>query len=218
MTVRVFVVDDHPLFRVGVRAALEAFDLDLAGEAATGDEAVRLLRQLDPAVDVVLMDAHLPDGSGVTATRMITSEVTFPEGAPRVLMMSTSDRNESVVAALQAGAHGYVAKNTSLEELIRAILTVADGGAVFGPAIAGRLGSYFTAVHQTPGQVAFPELTNRELQILRLLARGYENRRIARELVIADKTVRNYVSALFTKLRVSTRGEAMVRARDAGLG
>ncbi|GGO87584.1 response regulator [Wenjunlia tyrosinilytica] len=219
MSVRVFLVDDHPLFRAGVRLAMEdADDLEVVGEASTGEEAVPALRSPDMAADVVLMDLLLPGRSGIETTRALITEAPPGTTAPRVLIVSMSDEDDAVVAAIRAGAHGYLVKGTPREELLRAVRTVAEGGAVFSSAVAARLSGYFSAVHDLPGRAAFPQLTERERQILDLLARGYTNRRIARELVLSEKTVRNHVSHVFTKLQVTDRTEATVRARDAGLG
>jgi DNA-binding NarL/FixJ family response regulator len=154
--------------------------------------------------------------SGVEAIRSITAG--HVSHRPRVLVVSMYEEDDEVVAALRAGAHGYVAKEASREELLRAVRTVAEGGAVFSPAIAERLGTYFSAVHELPGRVAFPQLTNREREILDLLARGHNNRRIARQLVLSEKTVRNHISHIFAKLQVRNRADAVMRARDAGLG
>lgn len=224
MTVRVFVVDDHPLFRGGVRLALEdADEFEMVGEASSGDEALRVLRGLRPPPDVVLMDLRLAGGSGIEATRAIFSDPVLNSGEPgsrppRVLIISVSEDDDGVVAALRAGASGYVMKGIASQELFRAISTAAEGGAVFSPAVASRLGAYFSAVHELPSRTAFPELTDRELQVLDLLARGWNNRRIARDLVVSEKTVRNHISHIFGKLQVNHRAEAAVRARDAGLG
>jgi DNA-binding NarL/FixJ family response regulator len=219
MTVRVFIVDDHPLFRAGVRHVLGEIDtLDIVGEASSGEEAVRALRKLDPPANVVLMDLQLSDRSAIEATRTITSVGALGMTTPRVLVVSASGEDDAVVAALRAGAHGYLVKRASQDELLRAIETVADGGAVFSPMVACRLSTYFSAVHGLPSRAAFPELTEREREILDLLARGHDNRRIARELVLSEKTVRNHISHVFTKLQVTKRTDAAVRARDAGLG
>ncbi|CAL9337733.1 Transcriptional regulatory protein DegU [Streptomyces sp. enrichment culture] len=217
MTVGVLIVDDHPLFLQGLRVALDSEgDLAVVGEAGSGEEAVEAVTRLGPAVQVVLMDLRLPRMPGVEAIRAITSETAGHR--PRVLVVSRYEDDDEVVAALRAGAHGYVAKEASRDELLRAVRTVAEGGAVFSASIAERLGTYFSAIHDFPGRLAFPQLTNREREILDLLARGHTNRRIARHLVLSDKTVRNHVSHIFAKLQVTNRDDAMTRARDAGLG
>ncbi|MGI5166679.1 response regulator [Spirillospora sp. CA-253888] len=214
--IRVFLVDEHELFRAGIRAALgESDTLDFAGEAATGAEAEDALSFLTPAADVVLLDLQVSDGRGVDALRRIASGIEPPPG---VLVVSAAEEDDLVVAALRAGARGYMLKSSSQQELRRAVHIVAGGGAVFSPEIAARLGVYFSAVHELPSRAAFPELTNRQREILDLIARGYDNRRIARELVLAEKTVRNHISQLFTKLQVADRTAAAVRAKDAGLG
>ncbi|GAB2755809.1 response regulator [Amycolatopsis magusensis] len=212
MTIRVVLVDDHPLYRYGARFAIEdAEDLVIVGEASTGEEALQVVREKQ--VDVVLMDIQLPDRSGLEVTRAITGDA-----GPRVIVVSVNEDDDSIVSALRAGAHGYLVKGVSRDELLWAIRTVAAGGAVFGPSIADRLSNYFSAVHELPSRAAFPTLTNRERQVLDLIARGCSNRRIARQLVVSEKTVRNHITRVFTKLQVSDREMAMVRARDAGMG
>ncbi|GLZ37024.1 response regulator transcription factor [Actinokineospora sp. NBRC 105648] len=218
-TTGILLVDDHPLFRSGTRAAIEGSpDLDIVGEAATAEEALALLAGERARVDVVLLDIQLPGASGIELARAITEDGVLGEPAPRVIIVSITEDDDSVVAALRAGALGYLLKGVSRDELLRAVRTVAAGGAVFSPSIAGRLRRYFSAVHELPGRVAFPELTERERQVLDLIARGHTNRRIARKLVLSEKTVRNHVTHVFTKLRVRDREAAAVRARDAGLG
>ncbi|MER7580192.1 response regulator transcription factor [Kitasatospora sp. NPDC097691] len=222
MTVRVFLVEDHPMFREGVRYALEGAEgIVLAGEASSAADALDQLRELDPGPDVVLMDLRLGSESGIDVTRAITAGAGAagrPARAPQVLVMSASEEDDAVVAAIRAGARGYLVKGASREELCRAISTVATGAAVFSPSVAMRFGSYFEAMQQDTGRAAFPDLTEREREVLDLLARGWSNHRIARELTLADKTVRNHVSRVLRKLEVERRGEAMVRARSAGLG
>ena len=209
---RVVLIDDHPLFLDGVRAALAgADDLEIVGEDADGSSGVALVAELAP--DVVLMDLNLPDLSGVEATTRILR--TAP--GTRVLMMTMSMDDDAVVAAMRAGARGYVVKGAGRTDLLQAIRTVAAGGAVFSPTVADRLERFFTGLGGG-GREAFPQLTARELEVLDLVARGLENRRIARELHLSDKTVRNHVSNLLSKLGVDQRSEAIERARAAGLG
>ena len=209
---RVVLVDDHPLFLDGVRAALAgADDLEIVGEAVDGTSAIALIDELAP--DLVLMDLNLPDVSGVEATTRILRSA--PE--TRVLMMTMSVDDDAVVAAMRAGARGYVVKGAGRADLLQAIRAVAAGGAVFSPTVADRLGHFFTGLG-AGGREAFPQLTAREVEVLDLVARGLENRRIARELHLSDKTVRNHVSNLLGKLGVDQRSEAIERARAAGLG
>jgi len=213
MTTRLLLVDDHPLFLDGVRAALAgADDLEIVGEAHDATTGVALAGDLLP--DVVLMDLNLPDGSGVDATVRVLDR----SPATRVLMMTMSADDDAVVAAMRAGARGYVVKGAGRTDLLHAVRTVAGGGAVFSPAIADRLGRFFTGMATGDGRRAFPQLTDREVEVLDLIARGLENRRIARELHLSDKTVRNHVSNILGKLGVDDRSDAVARARSAGLG
>ncbi|HYY11881.1 MAG TPA: response regulator transcription factor [Kineosporiaceae bacterium] len=210
---RVLLVDDHPLFRDGVRAALAgADDLEVVGEAQDVAGAVALAAEVAP--DVVLMDLGLPDGSGIDATRAILAATP----GVRVLVMTMTSDDDAVVAALRAGARGYVVKGSGRADLLRSIRAVADGQAVFGPDVADRLSTYFAGLASVPGREAFPQLTDREREVLELMARGYDNRRIARELFLSDKTVRNHVSNVLAKLDADDRSGAVLRARNAGLG
>jgi DNA-binding NarL/FixJ family response regulator len=212
-TTTVLLVDDHPLFLDGVRAALDGTaGLLVVGEAHSCAEALDQAAALSP--DVVLMDLNLPDGSGIDATRQILA------GAPgtRILVITMSAEDDAVVAAMRAGARGYVVKGSGRADLIRAVTAVAAGGAVFSPAVAERLGSFFSGMAAQPGREMFPQLSDRERQVLDLVARGHDNRRIARELFLSEKTVRNQVSLLIGKLGVADRAEAIARARRAGLG
>jgi DNA-binding NarL/FixJ family response regulator len=160
------------------------------------------------------MDLNLPDGSGVDATRALAASV---PGA-RVLVMTMSTDDDAVVAAMRAGARGFVVKGAGRRDLVDAVRTVAEGGAVFSPVVADRLAGYFSGLAAVPAREVFPQLTEREREVLDLLARGLDNRRIARELVLSDKTVRNHVSNVLAKLEVADRAEAVLRARNAGLG
>ena len=208
---RVLVVEDHPLFRKGVVALLDAVpDFSVAGVATTGEEAVARAAELRP--DVVLMDLQLPGISGIEATRAIIGAQ--PE--VRVLVLSLFEDEESVFLALRAGARGYVLKDADEEELTGAIRAVARGEAIFSQAVAGRVLAFFAQPRQAPK--VFPELSDREREILGLLAQGHANPSIARTLFLSPKTVANYVSAIFAKRQVADRAEAMSRAREAGLG
>jgi DNA-binding NarL/FixJ family response regulator len=207
------LVDDHPLFLDGVRAALAGEpDLEVVGEAHDVATALALTAELLP--DVVLMDLNLPDGSGADATR----EVTALSPATNVLVITMSADDAAVVAAMRSGARGYFVKGGGRDDLLQAVRTVAAGGAVFSPAVADRLGAWFSGLAAQPGRELFPQLTEREREVLDLLARGYDNKRIARSLFLSDKTVRNHVSSVLTKLGVADRAEAVQQARRAGLG
>ena len=208
----VLVVDDHPLFLDGMRSLLHSLpDVHLVAEATTGTEAVELVAEHQP--DVVVMDLHMPDLSGIEATRQIVQA--HPHVGVLVLTMFEDD--DSIFAAMRAGARGYLLKGAMQEEIVRAIQAVAGGEAIFGPSIAKRVIEYFArpARTRTP---AFPSLTEREREVLDLIAAGQSNRSIAKRLFLSDKTVRNHVSNIFAKLQVADRAEAIVRAREAGLG
>lgn len=207
----VLVVDDHPLFLEGLRGILSLEPgLQVVGEAASGEEAIELAAARSP--DVVVMDLHLPDLSGVEATRRIM--LGKPEA--RVLVLTMVEDDESVVAALRAGACGYVLKESRRAEIIRAVQAVAAGQSVFDRSVAHRVIGYIAGGARAP-EPAFPELTVREREILALVAEGRDNQFIARHLFLSAKTVRNHISHIFTKLAVTTRAEAIVRARGAGI-
>jgi DNA-binding NarL/FixJ family response regulator len=213
MTTRLLLVDDHPLFLDGVRAALSASEgLEVVGEAHSVAEALALAESVAP--DVVLMDLNLPDGSGVDATRQLLAA--HPE--VRVLVITMAADDDAVVAAMRAGARGYVVKGAGRAELVQAVTTVAGGGAVFSTAVAERLGAYFSGMAAQPGREMFPQLSGREREVLDLMAQGLDNRRIAQALFLSDKTVRNHVSSVLSKLEAPDRSEAIARARRAGLG
>jgi DNA-binding NarL/FixJ family response regulator len=211
--IRILVADDHGPFRAGLRALLEtAGDLEVVAEAGDGEAAVAAVRATAP--DVVLMDVNMPGLDGVAATRRIG------DLAPHVavLVLTMHDDDETVFAAVRAGARGYVLKGAGRAELLRAVRAVASGEAIFGPAVARRLVAFFDRPAPVPDPAAFPELTEREREILDLVARGRSNAEITAELVLSPKTVRNHVSNVFAKLQVRDRAEAIVRAREAGLG
>jgi DNA-binding NarL/FixJ family response regulator len=213
MTTRVLLADDHPTFRRGLGALLDSMDgFTVVGEAADGETAVALAADLSP--DVVVMDLNMPGVNGVEATRRIVAAA--PDTA--VLVLTMLDEDDSVFAAMRAGARGYVVKGADTDDVLRAMESVARGDAVFGPAVAGRVLSYLTSPLSARDPLRFPELTLREREVLELIARGMANSEIARTLVVSPKTVRNQVSSVFTKLQVRDRSEAIVRARKAGLG
>jgi DNA-binding NarL/FixJ family response regulator len=214
--IRILIADDHPLFRDGLRALLESVsDMQVIGEAATGDEALTQARTLQP--DVILMDLKMPGMNGIEATRRILH--TSPH--IRILVVTMFEDDDSVFAAIRAGARGYLLKGAIQEETLRAIRAVAHGEAIFGPAVAEHLMHYFGGVRPTaksgPAQF-FPELTEREYEILTLIAQRKSNADIAARLVLSPKTVRNHVSNILSKLQVADRTEAMHAAWTAGLG
>lgn len=205
---RVVVVDDHPVFRQGLRVLLEELGVVVVAEAEDGAAAVRTTLEERP--DVVLMDLQMPGVGGIEATRQITDR------APgvKVLVLTMVDDDQAVHAAVRAGALGYLLKGAGLEEIRRTLDAVAAGQAVYAAQVARRLRTLFATSASTP----FPMLSERERGVLALMSEGLANPDIARRLFLSDKTVRNYVSSIFTKLGVTTRAEAIARARDAGLG
>lgn len=210
---RILIVDDHPLFRKGLRTLLESeIDFEVIGEAITGDEAIRLAEAHQP--DVILMDLQMPGKTGFEATRAISTA----NPHIHILVVTLFQDDESVFAALRAGARGYVLKDASEEEVLRAIRAVAQGEAIFSPGIATRMISFFASSREELPQDIFSDLTNREREILELIARGESNISIAERLSISLKTVRNHVSNIYSKLQVADRAQAVIRARDAGLG
>ena len=210
--IRIVVADDHPLYRDGLRAlAGRTPDLKLVGEASTGSEAVDVVARTQP--DVVLMDIRMPGMTGIEATRAILEQ--RPE--TRVLVLTMSENDDSLFAAMRAGARGYLPKDADSAELVHAIRAAAVGEVIFGQSIAARLQAFF-ATSRSPAAAPFPELTDREDEVLELIAQGRSNAEIGARLGISDKTVRNHVANVFNKLRVADRAQAIVRAREAGLG
>ncbi len=211
--ISVLIADDHTLFRDGLRALLASTpEMEFVGEAATGQEAIELAAALQP--DLIIMDLQMPVVNGIDATRQIVH--TSPHIA--VLVVTMYDDDQNVFAAMRAGARGYLLKGATREETLRAIRAVGSGEAIFSPAIAMRLMDYFGNIRPSAPARLFPELTEREREILSLIARGYKNAEIAEQLVLSPKTVRNHITNVFSKLQVADRAEAVLRARQAGLG
>ena len=211
--IRILVVDDHTLFREGVNAIFSTVpDVQVVGEASNGVEAVSLANSTRP--DVILMDIQMPQLNGIEATRQILH--TRPKIGIIVLTMYEDD--DSVFAAMRAGARGYILKGADQEELLRAVRAVASGEALFGPAIATRMMNYFSSTKAETAPDVFPELTEREGEVLDLIASGSNNAHIAGQLSISPKTVRNHVSNIFNKLQVADRSQAIIKAREKGLG
>jgi DNA-binding NarL/FixJ family response regulator len=219
--IRVAVVDDHPVFRLGMAALLDSFDgVGVVGQAASAAEA-RTLLGLDPGAeaapgagpDVVLMDLDLGDGSGVDVTR----ELVRADPAARVLVVTMHEDDDAVVAAVRAGARGFLVKSASPAEVERAVHAVADGAMILSPTVADRAMAYVVG-GRAAARVPFPQLTDREREVLDLVAAGLDNASISRRLVLSPKTVRNHVANVLAKLAVRDRSAAIVRAREEGLG
>jgi DNA-binding NarL/FixJ family response regulator len=209
--IRVLIADDHPLFRDGVRILLQSVpETEVVGEVATGEEAITQAAALQP--DVILMDLHMPGQNGIEATRAIL-RVSPHIG---ILVLTMFEEDDSVFAAMRAGARGYLLKGADQAEILRAIHAVSHGEAIFSPAIAERLTQYFAALGQARLSPVFPDLTDREREVLGLIAQGHSNGEIASRLVLSQKTVRNHVSNIFSKLQVADRAQAIIRAREAG--
>ncbi|WP_250008663.1 response regulator transcription factor [Actinoplanes sp. M2I2] len=207
--ISVLIADDHPLFRKGLRALLATMpEVAVVGEATDGHSAVRLAAELGPRL--LLLDLHMPGGDGLTAIRRLTAR----GDGPHILVVTMFEDDDSVFAALRAGARGYVLKDTDDEEMTRAILAVGHGEAIFSAAIASRIVAFFAG---RPAAEPFPGLTASERNVLQLMSRGLPNDVIAARLGLSAKTVRNYVSSVFGKLHVASRAEAIARARDAGI-
>jgi DNA-binding NarL/FixJ family response regulator len=210
--IRVAVADDHPVVRDGMRMLFASRDdVEVVGEAGSGEDIIAVVRQTRP--DVVIMDVHMPGLNGIEATRRIVSE--RPEVG--VLVLTMYDDDDTVFGAMRAGARGYLLKGAEQDEIVRAVTAVASGEAIFGASVASRILAYFARPPQGP-ETAFPELTSRELEVLDLVATGRNNTAIARGIGVSAKTVANHVSNILTKLHMADRAEAIIRARDAGLG
>lgn len=209
--IRVLIADDHALFREGVQAALSREpDLEVVGEVADGGQAVAKAAALAP--DVILMDIHMPLLNGIEATRRILRD----HPGVGIVMLTMLEDDASVFAAMRAGARGYLLKGADKAEVLRTIRAAASGEALFGPAVARRISSYFSRTD--PAAKLFPELTEREREILAHIAQGESNAEIADRLAISPKTLSNHISNIFGKLQVADRAQAIVKARDAGLG
>lgn len=218
MQTKVIIADDHVFYREGIRALLANVpEVEVIGEASTGEEAIMKARELQP--HVILMDLKMPGMNGIDATRRIHEA--HPDTG--VLVITMFDDDDSVFAAMRAGARGYLLKDADKDEVVRAIVAVQKGEAIFSPAIAQRMVQYFSASpFSTSGKKnppdEFAELTEREFEILGLIAQGHNNMMISNKLSLSIKTVQNYVSSILTKLQVTDRSQAIVRAREAGLG
>jgi DNA-binding NarL/FixJ family response regulator len=212
--IRVLVVDDHRLFREGLAALLSAAaETEVVGEAGTGAEAIAQTATARP--DVVLMDIQMPDMNGIDATRRLLVE----HPAIGVVMLTMLEDDDSLFAAMCAGARGYILKGADKEEVLATVRAVAAGQALFGPSIAGRLSAFFRRGRPAEAVVTpFPDLTEREREVLALIAQGLSNSDIAARLTISSKTVSNHISTIFNKLQVIDRAQAIVKARNANLG
>jgi DNA-binding NarL/FixJ family response regulator len=209
--ISILIADDHPLFRRGMRSLLSPIpDFKVVGEASTGEETIRLAAELQP--DVILMDLQMPGGNGLAATRAILQS--HPD--TRILVVTLFEDDDSVFAALRAGARGYVLKDSRDEEIVRAIRAVGNREAIFSPEIATRVLGNFSSRSAVSKEI-FPFLTQREREILALLVQGLSNQSIAENLSLSEKTVSNYISNVYGKLQVSNRTQAIIKARDAGM-
>ena len=212
-TIRVLIADDHAVYRWGLRTLLDSEpDTEVVGEASTGKEVVERAAEIRP--DAILMDIQMPGINGIEATRRII-EANQQIG---VVILTMYEDDDSVFSAMRAGARGYVLKGAHPSQILKVLRAVASGEAYFGPEIARRLMSFFSAPKPASPVEAFPELTSREVEILDLIAQGQPNAKIASRLYVSPNTVRNHISHIFAKLQVADRAHAIVRAREAGLG
>jgi DNA-binding NarL/FixJ family response regulator len=209
---RLLIADDHRLFREGLKVLLSSLpNMEVVAEASTGQEVIAKAGEATP--DVILMDIQMPGVNGIEATRQILSKLPHIG----ILVLTMFDDDESVFMAMRAGARGYIVKGADQAELTRAVQAVASGEALFSPSIATRLINFFKTPHSSLAVNVFPELTERELEVLKLIATGMNNNEISRRLELSSKTVRNYISNIFSKLQVADRAQAIVKAREAGL-
>jgi len=215
-TIRLLVADDHALFREGLRALFSTTaGIEVVGEAADGAETVALADELRP--DIILMDVNMPGMDGIQATRWVLRA----NPAVGVIMVTMVEEDATLFSAMRAGARGYVLKGAHHQELLQTVRAVASGQVLFGPSTATRIVGFFrdfqVGAKPSPQEEAFPELTPRELEVLELIAQGSSNSQIAEKLVITDKTVRNHITSIFSKLQVADRAHAIIKAREAGL-
>jgi DNA-binding NarL/FixJ family response regulator len=213
--IRLLIADDHTLVRQGLGALFAAVpDIVVVGEAASGDEVIARADALMP--DVILMDIQMPGLHGIEATRRILQQ----HVSIGIIVVTMLEDDSSIFAAMRAGARGYILKGADKTDLVKTIRAVAAGEALFGPAVARRFMHYFNDLRSGPAPQpqVFPELTEREREILALIAQGESNPRIAEQLSLSPKTVKNHISSIFNKLQVADRVQAVIRAREAGLG
>lgn len=216
LPIKLMIADDHKLFREGLKALLAVTeDIEIIGEAEDGNTALRKCRELEP--DIILMDINMPGLNGILATQQILKE--HPQTG--IIMLTMLEDDASVFSAMRAGARGYLLKGADPNEVLSVIRAVVDGQALFGPAIAARVLGYFKELRTSPNSnqtiTPFPELSDRELEVLRLISQGLNNQEIAQKLFLSPKTVRNHITNIFSKLQVADRAQAIVRAREAGL-
>jgi DNA-binding NarL/FixJ family response regulator len=214
--IQLMIADDHKLFREGLKALLSIIDdIEIIGEAGDGETTLEKCKQLQP--DIILMDINMPGINGIQVTQSLVEQ--FPQTG--IIMLTMLEDDASIFAAMRAGARGYLLKGADPSEVLNVIRAVAEGQALFGPAIAARLMNYFKELNSKPYSTQmsspFPELTERELEVLRLISQGNNNQEIAQRLVLSPKTVRNHITNIFSKLQVADRAQAIVRARQAGV-